>query len=222
MARPKTTRTAGILIGEKVPETFGRLTPIGNRFKRGDNSIVVCECECGEIQAVYLCHLRSGATTSCGCVQKESASKANTTHGLRRSGAYSSWASMIGRCTNKNLKSYACYGARGITVCDRWLRSFENFYADMGPRPNGCSIDRKENCHGYSPENCRWATSFEQQNNKRNNLHLTINGITRTHGEWSAIYGVRTSQIWQRLRNGWNPKEAVMVPVKRRSEAVKP
>ena len=88
-------------------------------------------------------------------------------HGMRSTSTYSSWANILQRCTNQNSQAYERYGGRGITVCDRWRNSFENFYADMGERPEGTSIDRINNDSNYEPGNCRWATSTEQNNNRR-------------------------------------------------------
>lgn len=87
-------------------------------------------------------------------------------HGMHDSPEYQVWVNMIQRCTNPKNNRYKHYGGRGITVCERW-RKFENFYTDMGKRPNGLSIDRINNNGSYEPKNCRWATSSEQQLNKR-------------------------------------------------------
>jgi hypothetical protein len=87
-------------------------------------------------------------------------------------GLYRVWAAMIQRCHNPANKGYRCYGARGITVCDRWRGSFAAFAADMGERPRGTSIDRMDNSRGYEPGNCRWATA-EQQNRNRRDTKIT-------------------------------------------------
>lgn len=88
------------------------------------------------------------------------------THGMAGTPIYQIWASMIQRCTNSKDKDYKDYGARGITVCKEWLK-FEAFFSDMGHRPEGRSLDRRENDKGYSKDNCRWATAVEQANNRR-------------------------------------------------------
>src|SRR5258708_13560785 len=92
---------------------------------------------------------------------------------------------MINRCYNKNFPAYKNYGARGIKVCSQWLTDFDKFLYDMGPRPGGLTLDRKDNSKDYSPENCKWSTASEQQRNTRANIRLTIFGETKTLIEWA-------------------------------------
>lgn len=141
---------------------FGRLTVIAAAGIKSRQRQWRCVCDCGGTKVVAGSSLKSGCTKSCGCLNSETARKARTSHGMFGAPEYNSWAAMIQRCTNEKEKRFADYGGRGIKVCARWLESFENFYADMGERPEGMTLDRKENDGNYEPSNCRWATKLEQ------------------------------------------------------------
>lgn len=139
---------------------------------------------------------------------------ANLKHGMSRTSTYGIWAGMIARChRNDGSEHYARYGARGIAVCDRWRYSFENFYADMGERPDGMSIERKDNAKGYEPLNCVWATAKEQQRNRRGVLSLTVGGVTKTLPEWCEETGMHPQTVRDRVKAGWTHESALNTPV---------
>lgn len=130
-------------------------------------------------------------------------------HGLSLSREHKSWESMIHRCTNKNAANYAMYGGRGITVCEEWLQ-FENFYRDMGERPNGHSLDRINNNLGYFKDNCRWASTVEQLNNRRNNHLITFCNKTQTLSQWAREIGLKPKTLSARINDeGWSIEKAL-------------
>jgi hypothetical protein len=140
----------------------------------------------------------------------------HTTNG-RRSSTYRTWEGMIRRCDNPNASNYEDYGERGIRVCDRW-HDFMNFLEDMGERPDGKTLDRYPDCSGdYSPENCRWASWEEQQNNRSNTRWIEFNGERLSLTMWARRTGLSRDTIRGRLdRLGWSVEKALTTPVRSR------
>ena len=138
-----------------------------------------------------------------------------TTHRMTKTPEYKAWDSMKQRCFNPNHKRYSDWGGRGIKVCDRWKNSSENFLADMGLKPTPKhSLDRIDNDGDYCPENCRWATKAEQENNRRNNKPLiTIGNETYTIAQWAKKMSISEFVIHTRLKMGWSEYDAVMTPI---------
>lgn len=116
---------------------------------------------------------------------------------------YRCWQDMKQRCLNPNAQAYKDYGARGITVCDLWKDSFDNFLADMGEAPEGMSLDRIENDRGYSPDNCRWATQKQQNRNHRGCVFIEYQGRRMTIVEWSELTGISAKTLHARYAKGW-------------------
>ncbi len=189
---------------------FGKWTVLSyaGRTHNSRKSHWLCRCDCGNTRRVRSGHLLSGRSTSCGCFRAENA----TTHGEWGSPAYQSWENMIQRCTNPNTPFFKHYGGRGITVCTCW-RSFENFYADMGDRPDDMEIDRIDNDGDYEPGNCRWATRKQQQRNTRRTHLLTLDGRTQCISAWAEELGMHHHVIRDRINRGWSAKRALTAPV---------
>jgi len=146
---------------------FGRLTAVQRSHRDSAKRwFWKCVCTCDNFVVIRSDNLTGGNSRSCGCFNSDEVMARSTTHGQSRTVTYYTWRDMKTRCHNKNSAAYPDYGGRGITICDRWA-SFENFLSDMGERPVGLSLDRKDVNGNYEPSNCRWATRTEQNNNTR-------------------------------------------------------
>lgn len=193
---------------------FGYLTVLGlgeSVTNRSGNTCYkwFCRCSCGKVAVVRSTNLKSGNTTSCGCFRVKVSTDRVKTHSKSSSATYSTWSSMISRCTNKNEFSFKNYGGRGISVCSRWLNSFESFLMDMGERPPGCSIDRMDNNGNYEPGNCRWSTDVEQCRNKRSNKLITCHGEIKCLADWLDVFNLSRCIYEGRIRRGWTDVEAI-------------
>jgi hypothetical protein len=196
---------------------FGRLVVIrrGLNLPNG-NPRWECSCECGNLALINASSLRAGRVKSCGCIRG-----IVEKHGMESSVIYSTWAQMKARCQNEKSKFYKDYGGRGIKVCDRWQR-FTNFYADMGDKPEGLSLDRHpDNDGNYEPGNCRWATQQEQILNRRVTVMIEYNGEVKPRIEWARQYGISPISLTSRLKLGWDIHKALTTPIDKRKSVKK-
>ena len=192
---------------------FGLLTVISRYIDESRNRpLWVCRCLCGGTAICLSENLRQGASTSCGC-KKVKANKERG-HGFSKTPTYKIWKAMKERCYRPSAINFPDYGGRGISVCDRWKDSFQNFLADMGERPSKKhSIERKDNNGNYCKENCVWAQKIQQIRNRSNTLTLLCRGETRPIAEWAEISGVPYNIIRQRIHLlGWNAERAIFTP----------
>lgn len=205
---------ARTIVGDITGIVFGRLTVLEVIPGSGaTNTICRCVCECGNEKETTAYKLLTKSRRSCGCLHNRAVNTKVIAHGMRNSASYGIWKSIIQRCTNPKNLNYPNYGMRGINICKEWRESFEQFYLDMGDRPDGKSIERIDNTLGYSKENCRWATLKEQGRNKRNNKLITYKGETKTLVEWNELMGFKKTVIRDRLRRGWSLEQIFTTPV---------
>ena len=199
-------------------EIFGRLTviaPVG-RYAKNRSIIWRCNCSCGNTKDIMAQSITRGATLSCGCLNSERVSQRATKHGEIKHSLYKTWVSMRSRCNNKNNDAYKNYGARGISICGRW-DDFMAFVEDMGDKPDGFTLDRIDNTDNYYPENCKWSSREEQNNNKRTNVILELDGKSLTVAEWSRKLNVKTTTLRKRIDMGWSVRDVLTTKVHGRS-----
>lgn len=173
-----------------------------------------CRCECGGEIIVDQSRLRTGNTRSCGCLYRDSRQSCRVTHGQSGNATYRSWTAMKWRCLNPNNPYYSYYGGRGITVCERWRESFEDFLQDMRERPPGHSLDRIDNDGNYEPGNCRWVLPAMQTENRRVTIWVEWRGERIRLTEAIRRSGISKDAVRSRLKLGWSLDDALSVPVK--------
>ena len=195
----------------EIGARFGRL--IVSEDRGGRPRRYLCVCDCGGRKETACYQLTSGKTRSCGCLRKELLSARLLTHGMTKTPTYKSWSEAKQRCHNSENDKHEWYGARGIKMCQRWRDDFAAFLEDMGERPAGMTLDRKNVNGDYEPSNCQWATTMEQAANKRNNRMLNIQGESIHLAEAARRYGVKLGTIWRRLESGWTDEQAALTPV---------
>lgn len=215
-----------------IGQKFGMMTIEGfERSTRGKTTCWkwICRCECGNVRSVSPYKLLTGHTVSCGCRKAERIAtynkNAKRTHGGRYDRLYQIWHGMKQRCYWSGCRDYKNYGARGIEICDEWLSDYSSFrsWAYMNGYDDDLSIDRIDVNGNYCPDNCRWATVLQQQNNRRTCNYYEYNGEIMTVAEISRITGVKSGTIYHRINNlGWDPQKAFTTPAdKTRSNHVK-
>jgi hypothetical protein len=190
-----------------VETKYGEWTVIKELPRVNNMRFVLCRCSCGKEKGVYLKHLKSGASKSCGHNQPKIMSKIgsmNIKHGDCAKGSktkrlYGIWKGMINRCYDTKNHAYNNYGGRNIKICDEWLGDRKKFYkwAFLNGYQDNLTIDRIDNNGNYEPSNCRWATAKEQANNRRytHRRLITYNGETLSVTEWSKKTGINKSTL---------------------------
>lgn len=203
----------------QVGQKYGRLTAVRQVESKNQATRWECLCDCGKTAIVKSDNLKSGNTKSCGCLMRDQARMrcANRrTHGRSKTPEHYAWIGLKRRCVNPNNQTHKYYIDQGVTVCARWMTSFEAFLADVGLRPSPKhSLDRWPDPFGnYEPDNVRWATAEEQMHNRRDNVLVTIGGETHCVGAWEKIAGLRRETVRRRLKKGW-PVERLLEPARK-------
>ena len=201
--------------GDISGKRFGRLVVCWPSGISGQDRVWLCLCDCGNLRNVNRSNLGSGKTRGCGCVSRKHGHFAHRSE----SRTHRSWKSMVERCYSQKSISWPRYGARGIRVCRRWRgkTGFLNFLADMGDRPIAKTLGRIDNSKGYSPRNCRWEDSKQQQNNKSNTRMITFNGVTKSATLWADHLGIPRNAIYKRLSQSWPVSRVLGLPVQKRN-----
>lgn len=193
-------------------QRFGRLLVLERHGLDAKNAVTWnCQCDCGKDVIAIGWVLNSGKLKSCGCLQREATKKACTTHGLSHTSEYRVYRGMLNRCYNKSDTNYHKYGAKGVTVCDRWNPkaggSFENFIEDMGFRPSPYhQLDKEAINLGnnvYCPEYCRWVPAKTNQRNRKNIMKVMYQGKEICVVDLARQLGINNATLQNRIKRGW-------------------
>ena len=195
-------------------QRFGRLTVLKHVYTLNKRVYWLCKCDCGNEKIINGNSLKRGLTKSCGCLNRELLSL-RSKHGMFGTRIYGIWSSIKQRCFNKNAEKYKIYGGRGITMCEEW-KDFKVFYewSKNNGYEDDLTIDRIDSNGNYCPENCKWSTQREQQNNRRNNHLITYNGKTQTIAQWSRELNFKPYLLYLRFKNNWSIERAFTTPVR--------
>lgn len=194
-------------------QRFGRLTVIDRGGTLRGYAVWVCKCDCGVLTEARGDRLRNGRRTSCGDRKKHPLGPQRKYKTRGEFLAHESWVNIRRRCLDPETVNFHKYGGRGITICERWQESFENFFADMGERPSARhSIDRIDTRGNYEPGNCRWATTTVQNLNRVNTKWIEIDGQQRKLWEVIQERGLEYHLVAGRLKIGWSVEKALSTP----------
>lgn len=201
-------------VKDETGKTYGRLQVVSRAISLGDKAVWLCKCSCGGVHIASGDALRTGKVKSCGCYRKSG--DAVKTHGQGAysrgvSPTYKSWQEMKSRCTNPKHISYSNYGGRGISFAPEWAE-FEQFFADMGSRPSGTSLDRRDNRLGYSKDNCKWSGRVEQSNNRRNVQLIEHLGKSQSLAMWCRELRLPYPRTYNRFVTKQEPFELAIAP----------
>ena len=199
---------------------IGYLKVIKPHGSNGVYSLWLAQCVCGKIFTRTTPHLqvavKKKVKASCGCMRRSSVAERNKTHGMTHHPLYGVWVDLRSRCTNPANKQYRNYGGRGITVCEEWVASFENFRDDMLPTyHHGFSIDRIDNNSGYTKSNCRWADLKTQARNTRRTCMATTVYGTMCLADLARLTGMSQTTIYQRWKRGLRGDDLIAKPLAR-------
>ena len=209
-------KSRGRQVKDIAGQKFNKLLVLEYVGIQNHRAIWKCKCDCGTIKNFTGQDLRNKNTNSCGCYMIEQIKKANTTHqatqNRKPTGTYKSWCNMKARCYQKTCIEYERYGGRGIEVCERWRNSFENFLEDMGERPEGYSIERKDFNGSYELSNCCWIHNSQQAKNRRNNKYVVLNGEKLIYSDAARALNLNPSTIsrWKREPQ-YIPKDITLI-----------
>lgn len=216
----KTTDLTGKVFNKFLAINFHHM----KRTANGSKAYWTFRCNCGKDVVRDAQLVKRGRIKSCGCSSNIKENSSITRYNLKNKNnfrTYTTWLSMINRCYNKNASSYKNYGNLGITVCDKW-KSFDNFFKDMGIRPDNTTLDRIDVYGNYELHNCRWADIKIQSNNKRDTFYVTYNNEILSLKQCVEKYSSnRYDTVWKRLKSGWDLETALLLKPDKANKFIK-
>lgn len=204
---------------------FNRLSGIRRVKNIGRGLRWLWQCECGAQTIADPSKVKSGHTQSCGCVWVEKCRKHGHGHDYNgnQTRTYKAWVNMRSRVSGRYKQYDNSYTSKGITVCDRWLNSFENFLSDMEECPSGMTLDRfPDNDGNYEPENCRWATPAQQNRNMSRTQTVFFRGETICLVDICKKIGIHIATVRHRLNIGMSVEDALTIPPRYRTRRKTP